>query len=96
MRDFLVPTVYLGVKTMCKKFQKVCSLFGDLLRVTVLTTPSNLLSGNGATRIYNSKDHLILKLGDQVISLVNTDQENRKFSMDIAREICTDSFCTEG
>ena len=49
MLDFLVPKVYLGVKTMCKKFQKVGSLGCDLARVQILTTPSNLLSGNGAT-----------------------------------------------
>ena len=34
---FLVPRVYFGVKPMCKKFDKVCLLIDDLLRVTVLT-----------------------------------------------------------
>ena len=43
---FLVPKVYLGVKSMCIKFEKVCSLGCDLARVPILTTPSNLLSGN--------------------------------------------------
>ena len=33
--------LYLGVKNMCKKFQKVVTLGWDLLRVTVLTTPPN-------------------------------------------------------
>ena len=47
MLAFLVPKVYLGVKTMCKKFHKVCSLGCDLLRVTVLRfslSPSNAVT----------------------------------------------------
>ena len=47
------PKGVFGCQEHGKKFQKVCSLIGDLLRVTVLTTHSNLLSGNGATRIYS-------------------------------------------
>ena len=35
----LVPKVYFGVKTMCKKFHKVGSLRCDLARVPILTTP---------------------------------------------------------
>ena len=50
---FLVPKLYFGVKTMCKKFQKVGSIWLDLAQVQILTTPSNLLSGNGAKRIYS-------------------------------------------
>ena len=33
---FLVPKVYFGVRTMCKKFHKVGSLRCDLARVTIL------------------------------------------------------------
>ena len=39
--EVFAPNVYLGVKNMCKKFQKVVTLGCDLLRVTVLTTPPN-------------------------------------------------------
>ena len=46
---------------MCKKFHKVATLGCDLPRVAVLTTPSNLLSGNGApwcySHLFNSKNH---------------------------------------
>ena len=66
LRDFLVPKVHLGVKTMYKKFQEVPTVDCDLLCVTVLTTPSNLLSGNGApwcyAHLFNSKNHQVLKL----------------------------------
>ena len=68
MRDFLVPKVHLGVKTICKKFQEVPTVGCDLLCVTVLTTPSKLLSRDGATSISSIvKKHQVLKLGDQVI-----------------------------
>ena len=33
--------LYLGVKNMCKKFQKAVTLGCDLLRVDALTTPPN-------------------------------------------------------
>ena len=33
---FLVPKVYFGVRTMCKKFHKVGSLRCDLARITIL------------------------------------------------------------
>ena len=39
--EVFAPNVYLGVKNMCKKFQKAGSLGCDLARVTVLTTPPN-------------------------------------------------------
>ena len=48
LRDFLVPKVYLGVKTMYKKFQKVGLIRCDLAQEPILTNP---LSGNGATSI---------------------------------------------
>ena len=35
--DCLVPNVYLGVNTMCKKFHKVPTLGCDFPRVNVLT-----------------------------------------------------------
>ena len=43
LRAFLVPKLYLGVKKMCKKFCEIPTVGLDLLLVTVLTTPPNLL-----------------------------------------------------
>ena len=39
--EVFAPNVYLGVKKMCKKFQKAVTLGCDLLRVDALTTPPN-------------------------------------------------------
>ena len=44
---FLVPKVYFGVKTMCKKFHKVCSLGCDLGHgpsLTIFTQASNAVT----------------------------------------------------
>ena len=45
--DFLVPDVYFGVKTMCKKFHKFPMLGCDLPRsqiLTIFTQASNALT----------------------------------------------------
>ena len=45
--DFLVPKVYFGVKTMCKKFHKVPTLGCDFPRMGILQfslRPSNVLT----------------------------------------------------
>ena len=39
--EVFVPNVYLGVKNMCKKFQKAVTLGRDLLHIDALTTPPN-------------------------------------------------------
>ena len=47
MRAFLVLKVYFGVKTMCKKFHKVCLLGCDLARGPILRlshSPSNAVT----------------------------------------------------
>ena len=60
MRDILVPKVYLGVKTMCKKFQEVPMVGCHLTCVPILTTPPRLFFGNGASNkhLFKSKNHL--------------------------------------
>ena len=59
---FLVLKVYFGVRTMCKKFHKVCSLGCDLLRVTVLRF--SLSPCNAVTTVKSGLDYGILILGN--------------------------------
>ena len=57
---FLVPKVYLGVKTMCKKFHKVATLGCDLLRVTVLTIFTQASNAVSPVAVVFQSDHKIL------------------------------------
>ena len=59
---FLVPKVYFGVRTMCKKFHKVGSLRCDLARVTVLRF--SLSPCNAVTTVKSGLDYGILILGN--------------------------------
>ena len=59
---FLVPKVYFGVRTMCKKFHKVGSLRCDLARVTVLRF--SLSPSNAVTTVKSGLDYGMLILGN--------------------------------
>ena len=54
LQVFLVPKLYLVVKNMCKKFREIPTVGLDLLRLTVLTTPPNLLLDNASLMVLHA------------------------------------------
>ena len=60
-----VPKVYLGVKTLCKKYQEVPMIGCNLAHGPILTTPA--FWQWCYKHLFISKNHPVLKLGVQVI-----------------------------
>ena len=60
------PKGVIGCLVNVQKLHKIGTLCCDLACGPILTTPKNLLSGNGApwcyTHLFNSKNHQVLKL----------------------------------